>query len=605
MQKLILGLAAALLLATTLHAETTILDPIVVTATRTETPLSQLGSSVTVVTAEEIEEKQLTQVLDVLRSVPGVNIVQSGPRGTATSAYLRGTDTRHTLVLIDGIEFRDTSSIGGGSNLANISTENIERIEVVKGAQSVIYGSDAIGGVINIITKKGSRNRSTSASLEGGSYNTREASAAISAPGISAAVSTTTTDGFSSYNEKDGFSEKDGYKKTSFMLNSGHSLSESLAYNLSFHLTDSESEFDSYDWTFTPADTDAKTDSLETAAKGELIFSLLQDVWTLKLGSSISSANHKTSGTYDNYEYDGDIKKAEVLNTIRAGELQTLLLGFEIEKEDYQSSYGDSGDTLNRAVYIQDQLKISDFAISVGARLDNHQEFGNEVTWRIAPSYVVPYCGAHLHASVGTGFKAPSLFQLYYPYGGNADLDPETSLSYDIGFDQKLLSNSIVLSATWFHNDIEDYINWYGDWLTGGYENIEELTTEGVETSIGWYPLELISFKLGYTYTDSETDDGSRKARIPLHKGSFDISIYPLDNLQLTTSILYTGEREDGAANETLDAYTLVNLSGSYQVCDYAKLFARIDNLFDEDYEEVAGYGTAGLSAYAGLKVTF
>jgi vitamin B12 transporter len=613
MRKILLALATLSLLAGIAQAETTTLDTVVVTATRTETPLSQIGSSVTVITADEIEEKQQTQVLDVLRSVPGVGIIQSGPSGAATSIYLRGTDTRHTLVLIDGIEYRDASSIGGGPKLENLTTDNIERIEIVRGAQSVLYGSDAIGGVISIITKNGSQKPTGSVTLEGGSYNTWKESASISIPSLSFSVSRTESDGFSSYNEDDGFNEDDGYSNLSASLNIDKKLSDLVSVETSLHLTDASYDYDTgyYDyttWEYLSADTDATTDSKEVAARGALDFNLYDGKWILSAAASTADIDRDTSGTYDNYDYEGTTKKIELLNTILADSKQTVMVGFEAEKENYKSSYGDSGNALNRAAYIQDQINLTPVAVTLGLRVDDHDTFGNEVTWRIAPTYTVPYCGARLKASAGTGFKAPSLFQLYYPYGGNEDLDAETSQSYDLGFEQDLFDNAVTVSASWFYNDIENYINWYDDgdydYDDGdGYANIEALTTQGVETSVDWYPHEIVSFSLSYTYTDSEDEDGEPKARIPLHQGSFAVNLYPLDEAQLTTSVLYVGERED--TSETLDAYTLVNLSGSYQVCDYAKLFARIENLFDEDYEEVAGYGTAGLSAYAGVKVTF
>ncbi len=232
------------------------LEDVVVTASRTETPLSQVASSVTVIDEEEITARQKSTVLELLRSVPGVDVVQSGGFGGATSIYLRGTATRHTLVLIDGVEYSDPTSITRSADIANLTTDNIERIEIVRGAQSVLYGSDAIGGVINIITKKGHGKVKAYASVEGGSYHTWREKAGISGGGdrtnISLAVSRSDSDGFSSANEDNGNAEDDGYKNTTVSFNAGVTPSDILDLNLNLHFTDAEYDYDGvvYDSSF-------------------------------------------------------------------------------------------------------------------------------------------------------------------------------------------------------------------------------------------------------------------------------------------------------------------------------------------------------------------
>ena len=618
MKRCFIVLCTLLLTTGSLWAEAIRLDPVVVTATRTATPLSQIASSVTVITAEEIEAKQQTQILEVLRSVPGVNIIHSGSIGGQTSVRLRGTDNKHTLVLIDGIEFRDASTIGGGADLANLSTDNVAQIEVVRGAQSVLYGSDAIGGVINIITKKGSKQPEGFASVEGGSYNTWREAAGFSVgsetTSSSFSISRTDSDGFSSYNEDDGFGEDDGYKNTNISFNVGINLTKKIELNLDLHLANSEYDFDTgyYDtfFNYTQADTDAVVDSQELTSRAEGVFHLLDRRWTLVLGAAVTDTNRTTTGTYDNYEYDGEIEKVDLQNTFHLNQQHTIVVGMETEKEEYESSYGDSGDVRAKAIYLQEQLSLGRLSAAVGVRYDSHEEFGSETTWRFAPTYTLNKLGTRLKGSVGTGFKAPSLFQLYYPYGGNKNLNPETSLGWDIGFEQPLLNNSVIVEVTWFHNDIDDYIDWFDDgdfdfYDGDGYQNIKELKTSGIESVIEWYPAEILDISFAYTYTDTEDENGARKARSPLHKGVLGFNLTPVDKLQIHTNVIYTSERDDGATNETLKDYILVNLTTSYQINDNFKIFGRVDNLFDKDYEEVAGYGTAGLSGYAGIKLSF
>ena len=624
MQKSLIVLCVLLLTAGPLWAEIVSLDPVVVTATRTGTPLSQIASSVTVITAEEIETKQQTQVLDVLRSVPGVNIVQTGSRGGQTSIYLRGTDTRHTLLLIDGIEYRDASSIGGAPSLENLSTDNIAQIEIVRGAQSVLYGSDAIGGVINIITKKGSKQPEGYASIEGGSYNTWIEKAGFSAGSeiisSSFAVSRTDSDGFSAANEKDGNTEEDGFENTTISFNLGVNPAETVEININVHSNDAENEYDGYG----PVDDNYVQNSEFLAGRIEGKISLYNDLWKIAVGVAVTDKNRTTTGPnyYDGYEYDGKVTKLDLQNTIQLGQHHTVVVGAETEKEkldsfsylgDYSewpnvtyAAFSYKEDSENNALFLQDQFSIRDLSAAIGVRYDDHDQFGDKTTWRFAPTYNITSTGTRIKGSIGTGFKAPSLYQLYGqlpPYNvGNENLKPEESLGWDLGIEQSFPNSSLIVSLTFFHNDLDDYIDYD---FTAGFINIKGIVTQGIESTIEWRPSDLFDTQINYTYTDSKKKEGgNRLLRRPLHKGSFNLNLYPLDAVKLSLSAVYVGERDD-TGSRILDAYTLVNLATSYQINNNFKIFGRIDNLFDEDYEEVSGYGTAGLSGYAGIKLSF
>lgn len=611
MQKSFIVLCTLLLTAGPLQAEVTRLDPVVVTATRTATALSQIASSVTVITAEEIEAKQQPRVLDVLRSIPGVTILQQGPTGANSSVFLRGTDNKHTLVLIDGIEFKDTSTIGGGANLANLSVDNIEQIEVVRGAQSVLYGSDAIGGVINIITRKGTQTPQGYASVEGGSYNTWRENAGFSIAkdvvSTAFAISRTDTDGYSSYNEDDGFSENDGYKNTSVSLNIGVKPTETFAVNVNLRTTTAKYEYDSdiYDFTTSssiPTEEGIYQDSRELMGRVEGVLNLLDNRWKMTVGASRTETKRDY---WDDSKYDGKSTKFDLLNTFRVNQTHTLVAGIENEKEEFNSYYFGTtdGHATTKALFLQEQLTIGNLSAAIGVRFDDHENFGNQTTWRVAPTYNFKQTGTRIKGSVGTGFKAPTLYQLFSSYG-DKNLDAEESFSWDIGVEQNLFNNSFIVSVTWFSNDIDDYIDF--DYSTYTYQNVSKYKTRGIESTITWYPTEMIDVQLGYSYTDSEDKDGSRLARRPLHKGTVDCNLYPTEKWQINLNAIYTSDRYDGDySGETLPSYTLINLATSYQINNALKLFGRVDNLFDEDYEEVAGYGTAGVSGYAGIKLSF
>ncbi len=620
MRNTLLALFSLLLVAGPLQAAPLLLDPVVVTATRTATPLSQLGSSVTVITADEIEAKQQTQVLDVLRDIPGVNIVQTGNTGGAVSIYLRGTDTKHTLVMIDGVEFRDIAGFGG-ADIANLSTNDIERIEVVRGAQSVLYGSDAIGGVINIITKQGSKQPSGYASVEGGSYRTftEKAGFSVGSDTTSAALylSRTDTDGFSTANEKDGNSEADGYDNTSASFRLGITPSQAVQWNIILRSTEASYDYDSsaYDLAtggYIPVDGDNVQDVDEKMARVEGTFSFLNERWKTTVGSAISSTKRNYDEEYVDSEYNGTLTKFDLQNTFRVNAMHTLIFGAETENERFDYYYDASADpaypytdaadghSRTNAVYVQEQLTAGAFSTALGVRYDHHAEFGGQTTWRVAPTYRIAATNTRLKGSVGTGFKAPTLFQLYSTYG-NKDLDAEKSFGWDAGLEQSFFDSSLIVDIAYFYNNVDDYID-YND-LTFTYGNIAKLKARGIESSLEWLPCEYFDMKIGYTYTDAQDADGKRIDRRPLHKASIDINLYPVDKVVVNLNTIYASAREDGS--ETLAAYTLVNLAASYQYRPNLKLFARVDNLFDEDYEEVAGYGTAGLSAYAGVKLDF
>lgn len=603
MQKSFIALCALLFTAAPLWAEVVKMDPVVVTATRTSTPLSQVASSVTIITAEEIEAKQQPLVVDVLRSVPGVYVARSGGPGGTTSIYLRGTDNKHTLVMIDGVELGDPSSAGATVNLTNLAAINIERIEVVRGAQSVLYGSDAIGGVINIITKKGNKKPTGFASIEGGSFNTWIGkggfSVASEAGHLSFAVANSRSDGFSSANENNGNTEDDGYKNTSFSLNGGARTSDLLEINLSANYSDAEYDMDGFAWGVGPVDADETAFTNTFTGHLEGVFHLLQDRWQLQLGSSLTKIDRDYPDSSWAKAYDGKKTKFELGNSFTLNEQHTLVFGTETETETAETDTGIDEDATTNAFYLQDEFIAGSFNATVGIRHDRHDDFGSETTWRISSGYSMATTGTRLKGSVGTGFKAPSLYQLFDSYYGNQNLKAETSLGYDFGIEQGLFDHSLIFQVTWFHNDIDDYIQWDPT----GYQNTGSITTQGIETSLELYPAEFIDLRLNYTYTDSEDKDGNRLLRRPLHTGNFDLNFHFLEDKMVNVNILYIGERDD--SNETLDDYILVNLAASHQITDNLKGFVRVDNLFDEEYEEVSGYGTAGLSGYAGVKLSF
>lgn len=609
------------------------LEPVVVTATRTETPEAEVASSVTVISSEDLEKRQTREVLEALREVPALDVVQSGGPGGSTSVFIRGAKSEHTLVLIDGIEINDPSQLGRSADLAHLTTANIERIEVVRGPQSVLYGSDAIGGVINIITKKG---RKSQASIwgEGGSYGTYSfggnASTASERLHFSFGGNYLYTDGISRATEEvPENTEDDRYLNSTISGRLGFTGPEKIVdLDVIYRYVDAEADID--DGTGrNPGNDDPNrvVTSTQTFLRTELGLRLFEGTWEQKLGLNLSDHRRQDQDGVDTrdtsesfYEFVGKSQKIDWQHNISLHEASTLTAGVEYEKEKFESRTL-SGSTPQksaamRSYYVQDQVSLAEvFFLTAGARVDNHDRFGDETTWRIAPAVFITRTGTKIKGSYGTGFKAPSLYQLYDPTYGNPDLEAETSEGMDVGVEQYLFDDRLTLGVTYFYNDFQDLIEWVSTGpLTGTYRNIEEAESQGVECFIQVEPVEQVVVKANYTYTDTQDGTtGERLVRRPLHKASLSASYTVREGLNVTGTLVYVGERDDiyyppwpePSRTVVLDDYALVNLSGYYQATEYLRIYGRLENLLDEEYEEIYGYGTPGLAAYAGIKLMY
>lgn len=602
------------------------LGEIVVTATKTEEYTEEVGSSVTVITSEEIKEEGKHTVSEVLRGIEGITVVQSGGLGGITSVYLRGTNPGYTLVMIDGVEVNDPMTIDRSYDFANLLTDDIERIEIVRGPQSTLYGSDAIGGVINIITKKGEGKPKVSASFEGGSYETFREKVALGGATDKMdyffTLSRLDSEGIS---RAEGGDEKDGYENTTVSSRVGFKVfrDSNLDFTLRYLNTRSDIDDGAYD---DDPNYIGKTESWVTKA---VFTQPITSRWNHRISFSyLDIIREYTDGldiigrTVDIMEmdswYKGDKKKVEWQNNFPITEIDTITGGVEYELERGSSSYRLGAyeskigrETVdNKGFYIQNQLELWECLFNtIGARIDNHELFGTEDTYRASLAYLIRQIGTKLKANWGTGFKAPSLFQLYSSYG-DPDLKPDRSRGYDIGFEQNLFDDKISFGASYFHNNIKDMIDW--DWTTYKYNNIGEAMTEGIESNITLNLIKNLSILFGYTYTETEDKQtGLELLRRPKNQGSIGLNWRFLDKGNLNLGVIYVDKRKDTdstvypARRVTIDSYTRVDLACSYRITENLEIFGRIENLFNEDYEEVYGYATPGISAYGGIKAEF
>lgn len=588
---------------------------IVVSATRIESDAEAVASSVTVVTREQMEEKQNKTILDVLKEVPGVQVVQNGGPGTTADVFIRGAKSEQVLVLIDGIEMNDPITPGRGARFADIGLENIERIEVLRGAQSGLYGSDAMAGVISITTRKGEGAAQCFASAEAGAFNTFEESAGVSGGdkklNYSVGVSRVDSDGISAANERDGNTERDGYTRSSASARVGIKPADILGIDFFARYVDSESEFDAHGGVGGD-DPDAveKRQSLYLRVEGTL--DLLQSMWHQDLG--VSFADHDRSyGSGETSTFDSQLFKVDWQHNLYLGDANILTAGAESDHEQGKTDSIREKSLDALGVFVQDLAKLNEsFSVALGTRLDSYEAFGDEVTYRVGPVYMIPETGTRFKATYGTGFKAPSLYQLYAPAAswgpiGNENLQPERSKGWDAGIEQKGFEDKALLGVTYFSTEFEDMID-----FVNGYVNQAEVETKGVEAFSRMQASDSLRFDMNYAYTEARnTVTGQDLVRRPKHRASAGMNYHWRKKTHVNLNVLYVGKRDDRIFEAPtfsyveMPSYMVVNIAVSYDLNKNVQLFGRIDNVFDEHYEEVSGYGTPGVSPYAGVKVSF
>jgi vitamin B12 transporter len=609
------------------------LDELVVTATKVETPAKEVGSSITVITKRQIEEQQQSTVLDVLRSVPSLDIVQSGGLGRTTSVFIRGADSEHTLVLIDGVEMNDPISAGRSFDFANLTTDNIDRIEILRGPQSTLYGSDAIGGVINIITKTGEGKPDGFFSVEGGSLKSfREAGGFYGGNKrirYSLGFSRQDTDGISAAGEKYGNTEKDGYGNTSVSGKLGITPAHNLNVDVIFRRIDAKADLDN-NGGIGGDDPNSTTSSTEHYFRTQARLLLFHNIWDQKIGFSLTNNSRAYKNDVDaahpndsnQSSYDGNIYKFDWQNNFNIHRTNILTAGLETEEEkgksDYysMSAYGPYSSIFKEKTartngyYLQDQVKLwGSWFTTLGVRLDDHSRFGTESTYHIASAYVFEKSGTKIKGSYGTGFKAPSLYQLYSTYG-DQNLKPEESTGWDAGIEQSFICERLTIDATYFNNNFENLVEFNS--ATYRYTNVAKAKTRGIEFSASIHASETLIFRGSYTFTDAkDKETGLDLLRRARNKAGFDANYRFMGKGNINFNLIRVGKRADisysshPASRVETAGYVLANVAGSYDLTKHFQVIGRVNNLLNRDYEEVVGFGTPGVSAFGGIKVSF
>lgn len=632
--------------ATTSVGGEEIRDTLVVTASRVPVPLVAAGSSVSVIEREDIEARQSVFAVDLLKDVPGFTVSRSGSIGSQTQVRVRGAEANQVLVLIDGIEANDPA---GNDEFAfqDLTTWDVERIEVVRGPQSALWGSDALSGVVNVITRQPTGEFAAEGFAEAGAFDTMTFGGRIGGEvlGARAGLSLSRIDSGGDNSSRAG-DEDDGYENTTATLTLAGSPTDNLDLEFIGRYTATDKAFDGTDFVSTglPTDTGDETavDLGYFRAGGTL--ALAGGRWTQRLRAAWTTTDTENSNESGaNGATDADKYGVYYQTTWQfsrpAPDAQgsAVTLALDRERQEFgqtgtASPFGDPNqdqDMDNTAFVLE--LLLTPFertSLSLSGRYDDNSDFDDVGTFRATTAWTAEGAGTRLHASVGTGQKAPTFIERYgfFPdqFTGNPDLEPEKSTGWEAGVEQPLWNDRISLGATYFREDLEDEINGFAfdpDTFLFTAENLDGRSQRrGVEVSARARVTDALRLSGSYTYTDatqpdSLTGEDTREIRRPRHGASLNGDWRLLDGKgNLNLNVTYVDDRDDLFFEVTppfetrtvnLDSYYLVSLAASYQLTPRARVHARVENLRDERYEDVYGYNTPGIGAYAGLRLSF
>ena len=598
-------------------------ETVIVDASQAPRPTSNTGTSNTVLNKEAIEQQHNPILSDLLRDIPGLAVSRSGGLGSLTQVRIRGAEARHTLVLIDGIEVGDPVN-GSEFDFATLLSDNIERIEVLRGPQSALYGSDAIGGVINIITQRGKPGLHADGFAEAGSFGTSHVRAGLSGGDerfdFAANVSHLETQGI---NLSRSGNEKDGYRNTTGTLKGGSWVGDNLRLDAVLRKTRTHTDLDDPSSGVAVDSSDfTVSDQLYGRVQGKL--SLLDGRWEHIFGASLTETSLENVNSFANNS-EGRKSKFDYRTNysfgVNRGEGAShgVTLGVEQERTRFVNAIpGSPADNQSHKDRVTSFIGEYRFGwsdrlfITAGGRHDNNELFKDEDTYRLTAAYLLPASGTRLHSSYGTGVKSPAFFDLFgfLPsfFVGNPNLFPERSRGYDIGVGQMFFNHRFTADLTYFKTDLRDAIQF-------SFPTVVNLTgtskRQGWELSAQANLGEDTKLSASYTYTDARDPDGREAVRRARHLASLNLNRGFADRRgNINLSVKYNGAQQDttfdaffNPTRVTLGSYTLVNVAASYRIGRYLELLGRVENLLDRKYEEVFSFRTPGIGAFAGIRI--
>lgn len=592
-----LSFVASATLVVSLGADTLSLEPIVVSAIKAEQSLKNTTSNIQIITGDELEEKYITTVIEALRTLGNIPIIQSGGIGQQSSLFLHGFKQGNTLVLIDGIRYNDPTTTEGQAQLEHLMINNIERIEILNGAQSGVWGANAVAGLINIITKKPTHKLQLSSNFEYGSYDTSKlglsASQKINQLSYYLGINQITSAGISASTPQDQSSdnyEKDSYRNQTINAKLFYDLSEHDTLSTQFNFIDAKTEYDPYD---TPNGSDRETSQINRL--GNLAY---HHQFNPDNSIDINYAITKFSKT-DPHGYT-KVFKGNNHELSTQGEYHYTKNGFIVAGINTL----DSKDTIStkeldsEGIFLTNTNRFDDLILTESIRYDAYNTFNDKTTGKVGGKYFISNEIA-LSANYGTAYRVPSLYELYADYYGNPNLQPETTQSFDSTMQYKEITftyyNNLINNLVGFHPTT--YIN---------EQSIGKSRIKGYEVRYSNTFAEKLSLDLSYTKLSAKNQEGKYLNRRPFTSAMGSITYYTTSRFSVGTTLNYIGTRyDDLAQTKQTGRYTLTGASLNYDLNPEVKLYLKGENLTDKRYQEAATYGTAGRSVYAGLNAKF
>lgn len=615
-------------------------DIIVVSATRSPLARKKVGNNITVLTAENLRAIQTPHLIEALQTVPGVGVTRNGGVGGVSTVRIRGSEGEHTVVLLDGVKLNDPSSPGAGYDFANLLTNNIAQVEILRGPQSTLYGSQAIGGVINIVTRQGRGPTQVRALVEAGSLNSYQVNIDLSGGNdqwtYALATGHIESDSMSAFAKSAGGNESDGYENTGTIGRATYNISDTVSLDVRANYAVSQVGIDGF-----PPPNYAFADTLETSQSSEFsaytglsfngLSGRLLSRMAFVFGQIEREATDPAEVVKTTFEARGANERIEGQVTFDWTDAFQLVAGFEKERTRYRTTSPSSFDpnpapsrASNEfsALYVQALAKPTEgLTASLGVRQTENDIFGTATNVRATFAWTLNEGRTTFRASAGDGFKAPTLFQLFSGYG-NLILVPEQSKSWEAGLEQNFYNGRVVGSLTWFHWDIENQIDFISCFNSsapkcvnrpyGTYDNIGLTTAEGLEAALEAKLGESLRLSASYTsleaknVTRGSNNFGKALPRRPQASGHVAMSYVWKAGHDLSVSVTAVGDSYENAANTIrLKGYSLIALRGTYRLSENLDLTARIENLADEVYQTSFNYGSPPRQAFIGLRARF
>ncbi len=595
---------------------------IVVTASGFEQPAQEVGQAISVIDADTLARLQITSLTDILATVPGVRVAKAGAVGAQSSLFIRGGNSSQTLVLIDGVRINDASTPNGQFDFGSLLTGNISRVEVLRGPNSVIWGSQAIGGVVNITNSLPQQDgMAVSARGEYGYRDTAMANANLSAKAgaFSGSIggSLFRTDGISAIS---GGTERDGYRNKSANARLKIDLSDAIFVDLRGYYNDADGAYDD-----NGPNTPPEFRNKQLLGYAGLNASVLGGKLTNRLSYSRTDIDregtHPSSASFSNFTAKALIDRFEYQGRFDVIDAATVVVGLEHERTSAATLFPAGGGTVpDRAKskvtsgYVQAIVRpVSGLTVTGGVRHDDFSQYGKATTFGANFVYTPNDGKTLIRGTYAEGFRAPTLVEALFPFG-NPSLKPETARSLDLGLEHRALDGRVTMSATWFARKSNNLIEF--SFTSFQSENIARARAKGLELTVDAKPSDRLILSASYSLTDAKNrtagfNFGNQLARRAKHSASLSVDWTSPWKLAVGTSFFLQGDSFNDAGNSRqLDGFALVGLRASYPVTDAISVYARVENLFDVTYATVASfsgedYGSYGRNAYAGVKVNF